>query len=67
MVNKGVFPDELKHENEKKWKKENYRTVSILPNLSKIFEHCMHDQLNDYFDKILLKCYCGFRHDRKTY
>ena len=51
-VNKGVFPDELKHadikpiyKKESRNEKENYRPVSILPNLSKIFERCMYDQL----------------------
>ena len=67
-VNKGVFPDELKHpdikpiyKKESRNEKENYRPVSILPNLSKIFERCMYDQLKDYFDKILSKYQCGFR------
>ena len=47
-VNKGVCPDELKHadikpthKKESRNEKENYRPVSILPNLSKIFERCM--------------------------
>ena len=38
-------------------KKKNYRPVSILPNLSKIFERCMYNQLKDYFNKLQ----CGFR------
>ena len=66
-VNKGVLPDKLKHtdikpiyKKESRNEKENYR-VSILPNLSKIFEHCMHDQTKDYFEKILSKYQCGFR------
>ena len=49
-VNKDIFPDELKqadikpiYKNESRNEKENYRTVSISPNLSKIFEHCMYD------------------------
>ena len=37
------------------------RPVSILLNLSKTFKLCMYNQLNDYFDKILPKCLCGFR------
>ena len=41
--------------------KENYRPVSVLPNLSKIFECCMYDQLKDHFDKLLPKYQCGFR------
>ena len=71
----GVFPDELKqadikpiYKKESRNEKENYRPVSILPNLSKIFERCMYDQLEDYFEKLLSKCQCGFRtsHGRKT-
>ena len=64
-MNKGVLPDELKHgdikpiyKKEIRNEKENYRPVSILPNLSKIFERCMHDQLIDYLDKILSKYLC---------
>ena len=67
-VNKGVFPDELKHADIKpiykktsRNEKENYRPVGILPNLSKIFERWMYDQLKDYFDKILSKYQCRFR------
>ena len=67
-VSKGVFPDELKHADikpvykmESRNEKENYRPVSILLNLSKIFERCMYDQLKDYFDKLLSKYQCGFR------
>ena len=60
-VNKGIFLDKLKHadgkpiyNNELRNEKENYRPVSILPNLSKVFKLYMHDQLKDYVDKILL-------------
>ena len=49
-VNKGVLPDVLKHadikpiyKKESRNEKENYRPVSILPNLSKMFERCMYD------------------------
>ena len=67
-VNKGVFPDGLYHadikpiyKKESRNEKENYRPISIFPNLSKIFERCMHDQLKDYFNKILSKYQCGIR------
>ena len=67
-MNKGVPPDELKqadikpiYKKESRNEKENYRPVSILPNLSKIFERCMYDQLKDHFDKLLSKYQCGFR------
>ena len=38
----------------------------MLPNLSKIFERCMHDQLKGYFDKIMSKYQCGFRKEFST-
>ena len=67
-VNNGVFPNELKqadikpiYKKESRNEKENYRPVSILPNLSKIFERCIYDQLKDHLDKLLSKYQCGFR------
>ena len=39
----------------------NYWLVSILPNLSKVFERCLHEQTSDFFDTILSKYQCGFR------
>ena len=41
--------------------KSNYRPISILPNLSKIFEKCIYNQLSVFFDKVLSKYQCGFR------
>ena len=41
--------------------KENYRPVSILPTLSKVYERCIYDQMYSYFDQILSKYQCGFR------
>ena len=52
VVNKVVFSGELKHADIKPiYKKEsrneieNYRPVSIFPNLSKTFQHCIYDEL----------------------
>ena len=45
---------------------ENYRTISILPTLSKIYERCMYDQMYKYFDQILSKYECGFRRGYNT-
>ena len=42
-------------------KRKNYRPVSILPNLSKIYERCMYTQMNKYFGPILSKYQFGFR------
>ena len=62
-MDKDVFPNELKqadvkpiYKKDSRNEKENYRPVSILPNLSKIFKRCMYDQLKDHFDKLLSKC-----------
>ena len=40
---------------------ENYRPVSILPNLSKIYETCLYDQKYKYFNHISSKWQRGFR------
>ena len=39
--------------------KGNYRPVSILSNLSKIYEKLMYDQLYEYFDNTLFPSQCG--------
>ena len=33
--------------------KNNYRPVSILSNISKLYERCMHQQINEYFESLL--------------
>ena len=45
----------------KKNDKRNYRPISILPCLSKIFEGALVDQLTNYFDEILSPFMSGFR------
>ena len=39
---------------------ENYLPVSILPNLSKIYERHSYDQMHKYFNHILSKWQFGF-------
>ena len=41
--------------------KDNYRPVSILSNISKIYERCLYDQIEVFFDSVLSKYQCGFR------
>ena len=41
--------------------KGNYRPVSILPVVSKIFERLMQKQIKDYIDKHLSPYLCGYR------
>ena len=67
-IDKGEFPNDLKHadivpiyKKNNKCEKENYRPVSILSNLSKIYEKLMYNQLYEYFDNILFPSQCGFR------
>ena len=63
-----VFPSSLKkadiapvYKKDKKFMKNYYRPVSILPSVSKIYERCVYDQINDYFHPLFLKLQCGFR------
>ena len=63
----GTFPNDFKkavihpiHKKECKTGKSNYRRISILPNLSKIYERLLYDQMYTYFDRFFLKHQCGF-------
>ena len=50
----GEFPSGMKLVNVTPvHKKGNYRPVSILPDLSKVFERCLHKQISYFFDTIL--------------
>ena len=40
--------------------KSNYRPISILSNILKIYERCLYKQMYSYFDKIFSKNQCGF-------
>ena len=72
-INEGIFPSNLKDANItpifKKLArlfKENYRPVSILPTLSKIYEKVFYYQMYDYFNDIFSKFLCGFRKGHST-
>ena len=67
-IDKGEFPNDLKHadivpiyKKNNKCKKENYRPVSVLSNVSKIYGKLMYNQLYEYFDNILFPSQCGFQ------
>ena len=67
IINK-VFPSSLKkaditpvYKKDEKFLKNNYRPVSILPSVSKIYERCIYDQINNYFHPLFSKLQCGFR------
>ena len=59
----GIFPDKLKiakvvpiFKKDSKKEFQNYRPISVLPVISKIFESVIHDQLNEYFINNKLFC-----------
>ena len=54
------------HKKGRKDNKENYRPVSILPTLSKIFEKILFEQISVFFDKLLSDQQCGFRKGYST-
>ena len=63
----GKFPDSLKlsnivpvHKKKDPTDKCNYRPVSILPLLSKLFDKIMYDQLYIYMNNFLNELLCGF-------
>ena len=60
------FPSNLKAADFLTIQKKNYRPISILPTLSKIYEGCMCDQMYKYFDQILSKYQWGLRWDFNT-
>ena len=40
--------------------KSDYRPISVLSNVSKIYERCIYEQMYSYFNKIFSKNQCGF-------
>ena len=54
------------HKKRRKDMKENFRPVSILPTLLKVFEKCMFVQMSTFFDNILSNQQCGFRKGYST-
>ena len=63
-----IFPEFFKtaefipsYKKDKATEKTNYRPISILSNISKIYERLMHDNMSDYFNDVLSKFQCGFR------
>ena len=71
----GVFPEKLKiakvlplHKKDDKDIFDNYRPISLLSSISKIFERVMFNQINDYFNinKLYYKHQHGFREAHST-
>ena len=47
-------------------KKENYRPVSVLSYVSKIFEKVVYEQINSYMEPRFSHLLCGFRKNHNT-
>ena len=47
--------------NPNKSKPKNYRPVSVLPAVSKVFDKIMHDQISQYINCFLIRYLCGYR------
>ena len=67
-IRKGEFPDKLKttditkaFKKGDKHGKSNYRPVSILPILSKVYEKCLYKQVENFMENIFSNLQCGFR------
>ena len=63
-----IFPDELTwaeivpiHKKDSTTDKSNYRPISLLPTISKVFEKIVFKQLTAFLDHKLSKFLCGFR------
>ena len=63
-----TFPEDLKlgditslFKNDEATKKRNYRPITVLSTLSKVFERLLYAQLIGYADTILVPYLCGFR------
>ena len=49
------------HKKDDKTKKENYRPISMLPSVSKIFERILYNQINEQMSEFFSPYICGFR------
>ena len=68
LIRSWKFHNELKkvdivpvHKKKSKFSKENYRPISILPNISKVCERCLYDQIKNFFEDVFSKYRGGFR------
>ena len=67
-IENGVFPDDLIladvspiFKKEDSFKKENYRPVSLLPHMSKVFERILYKQVDTFMTTKFSPYLCGFR------
>ena len=67
-LSKGIFSKELKagdisslFKKEDAFMKKNYRPITVLPSVSKIYERMMQDQMLPFVQSFLSPLLCGFR------
>ena len=67
------FPDELKSgditalfKQNDAFDKKNYRQITVLPSVSKIFERLMYEQMYSFVERFLSPHLCGFRRGYST-
>ena len=61
-INTSSYPSLLKRAKDSKSEKNNYRPVSILSNISKVYERIMFKQMSEFFESSFFSKYqCGFR------
>ena len=65
-IETGYFLDSRKEANITPIFKSNYRPVSILPLISKVFERQIYNQLSEYTESFLNHVLCGFRKAHST-
>ena len=72
-INNGDFPSFLKLANvipvfkkDCKNSKDNYRLISILKNISKVYERILFKQIGTFMDNFFSKFQCGFRKGYST-
>ena len=68
VLKREFFPDDLKladvspiFKKEDSFKKENYRPVSILPHISKVFERILYKQIDTFVITKFSPYLCSFR------
>ena len=68
-----TFPDELKcadvsslHKQKESIVKKNYRPISVLPTVSKVFERLLVNQVEAHIEQYLSTLLCGFRKGYNT-
>ena len=67
LVRSSKFHNKLKeadivhlHKKKSKFSKENYRPISILPNIFKVYRRCLYEQISNFFEDVFSKYQCGF-------